>query len=132
MREPDGRVERIPGEEPAGGEPRATAGARWTRRRVLRTSALAALLTPLPSPWRGRVFASEAPEMPKIRIGIIALTDCSSIVIAHEKGFFAKEGLDVTISKEASWAAIRDKLYLGENHATHMLYGMPYASTLGL
>jgi nitrate/nitrite transport system substrate-binding protein len=110
----------------------APEGTGWTRRRVLKTSALAALLAPLPSPWHGRVFASEAPETPKIRIGIIALTDCSSIVIAHEKGFFAKEGLDVTISKEASWAAIRDKLYLGENHATHMLYGMPYASTMGL
>ena len=27
---------------------------------------------------------------------------------------------------------IRDRLTLGENHATHMLYGMPYASTIGL
>jgi nitrate/nitrite transport system substrate-binding protein len=131
MHERDDRIGRTP-KKPAREDARARAGASWTRRRVLRTSALAALLTPLPSPWRGRVFASEAPEMPKIRIGIIALTDCSSIVIAHEKDFFANEGLDVTISKEASWAAIRDKLYLGENHATHMLYGMPYASTLGL
>jgi nitrate/nitrite transport system substrate-binding protein len=40
--------------------------------------------------------------------------------------------LDVTVAKEASWAVIRDKLQLGENHATHMLYGMPYASTMGL
>jgi len=104
----------------------------WTRRRVLQSSALASLLAALPSPWRGRVFASDAPETPQIRIGIIALTDCASIVVAHEKGFFREEGLDVTISKEASWAAIRDKLYLGENHATHMLYGTPYASTLGL
>jgi len=47
-------------------------------------------------------------------------------VIAYEKGFFQEQGLDVTISKEASWAVIRDKLQLGENHATHMLYGMPY------
>jgi nitrate/nitrite transport system substrate-binding protein len=116
----------------AAGDPPRASGTGWTRRRVLATSALATLLAPLPSPWRGRVWASDAPETPKIRIGIIALTDCSSIVIAHEKGFFAKEGLDVTVAKEASWAAIRDKLYLGENHATHMLYGMPYASSIGL
>jgi nitrate/nitrite transport system substrate-binding protein len=34
------------------------------------------------------------------------------------------------ISKEASWAVIRDKLSMGENQA--MLIGMPIASTLGL
>jgi nitrate/nitrite transport system substrate-binding protein len=103
-----------------------------TRRRFLQTSALGALVAGLPPGWRGRVYADSSPETPKIRIGIIALTDCSSIVVAHEKRFFEKEGLDVTISKEASWAVIRDKLQLGENQATHMLYGMPYASTLGL
>jgi nitrate/nitrite transport system substrate-binding protein len=90
------------------------------------------LLASLPAGWRGRVFASDAPEATKLRIGIIALTDCSSIVIGFEKGFFKAEGLDVTVSKEASWAVIRDKLQLGENQATHMLYGMPYASTMGL
>ena len=36
------------------------------------------------------------------------------------------------MSKEASWAVIRDKLSIGDNQATHMLIGMPLASTLGL
>jgi nitrate/nitrite transport system substrate-binding protein len=103
-----------------------------SRRELLKVSALGALLAQLPAPWRGRVFASDAPETPKIRIGIIALTDCSSIVLAHEKGFFKAEGIEATISKEASWAVIRDKLQLGENQATHMLFGMPFASTMGL
>ena len=67
-----------------------------------------------------------------IRFGIIALTDCSPIVIAHELGYFKKFGIESTISKEASWAVIRDKLSLGENQATHMLIGMPLASTMGL
>jgi nitrate/nitrite transport system substrate-binding protein len=93
---------------------------------------VAALLTGLPVGWTGRVFASDAPETTQLRIGIIALTDCSSIVMAYEKGFFKEQGLEVTVSKEASWAVIRDKMQLGENHATHMLYGMPYASTMGL
>ena len=65
------------------------------------------------------------PETPKIRIGIIALTDCSSIVMAHELGLFKKYGIESVISKEASWAVIRDRLTLGENQATHMLIGMP-------
>jgi len=74
----------------------------------------------------------DGPEISAIRLGIIALTDCSPIVIAKEKGFFTKHGLDVTISKGASWAAIRDGLSSGDLHGTHMLLGMPIASTMGL
>lgn len=103
-----------------------------SRRQFLKASGMAAVLAQLPVGWAGRVFASDAPETTQLRMGIIALTDCSSIVIGHEKGFFKEQGLEVTVSKEASWAVIRDKLQLGENHATHMLYGMPYASTMGL
>ncbi len=103
-----------------------------SRRQFLQVSGMAALVANLPLGWTGRVFASDAPETSQLRIGIIALTDCSSIVMAYEKEFFKEQGLDVTISKEASWAVIRDKLQLGENQATHMLYGMPYASTMGL
>jgi hypothetical protein len=87
-----------------------------SRRQFLRASGMTALLAALPTGWSGRVFASDAPETPRIRIGIIALTDCASIVMAHEKGFFKQHGLDVTVAKEASWAVIRDKLQLGENH----------------
>jgi nitrate/nitrite transport system substrate-binding protein len=77
-------------------------------------------------------LGGDGPEVTKLRIGMIALTDCSSIVIAKEKGFFAKHGLDVTVVKGASWAAIRDSLSHGDLHATHMLLGMPIASTMGL
>jgi len=71
-------------------------------------------------------------ETPDLRIGIIALTDNSPLVIAHEKGFFKKYGINATIVKGASWAAIRDSLSNGDIHATHMLTGMPIASTMGL
>lgn len=106
-----------------------------TRRTLLaRTghSALALLLTGLPRGWVGPVYAADGPETPAVRIGIIALTDCSSIVMAHELGLFKKYGIDATISKEASWAVIRDRLSLGENQASHLLLGMAYASTMGL
>lgn len=80
----------------------------------------------------GPLASSEGPEVPDLRFGIIALTDCSPIVIAHEKGFFRKYGIRSTILKQASWAAIRDALSNGDLQATHMLLGMPIASTLGL
>ncbi|HVR60309.1 MAG TPA: CmpA/NrtA family ABC transporter substrate-binding protein [Polyangia bacterium] len=77
-------------------------------------------------------WASDAPETPDLKFGIIALTDCSPIVIAHEKGLFKKYGINSTVSKGASWAAIRDALTNGDIQGTHMLTGMPIASTMGL
>src|SRR6266513_2850781 len=90
------------------------------------------LLSGLPSGWVGTAYADDSPETPNMRFGMIALTDCVPIVMAHELGYFKQFGINSVISKEASWAVIRDKLSLGENQATHMLIGMPLASTMGL
>ena len=95
-------------------------------------SSAATLMSGLPAGWVGSVYADDSPEVKAMRFGMIALTDCAPIVMAHELGYFKKFGIESTISKEASWAVIRDKLSLGENHATHMLIGMPIASTMGL
>src|SRR5581483_7752693 len=97
------------------------------RRQFLSTTAkgvgLAALLSGLPKGWIGSVFASDAPETADMKFGIIALTDCSPIVIAHEKGLFKKYGINSIVAKGANWAAIRDSLRNGDNQATHMLIG---------
>src|SRR6185369_2313599 len=105
-----------------------------TRRRFIQTatSVAAGLLAGVPKGWAGGAFADDSPETPNVRFGIIALTDCSSIVMAHELGYFKQFGINSVVSKEASWAVIRDKMNLGENQATHMLIGMPFASTMGL
>ena len=95
-------------------------------------STAAGLMLGLPTGWVGRVYADDSPETTTMRFGIIALTDCSPIVMAHELGYFKQFGINSVVSKEASWAVIRDKLSLGENQATHMLIGMPFASTMGL
>ncbi|HEY1170884.1 MAG TPA: CmpA/NrtA family ABC transporter substrate-binding protein [Verrucomicrobiae bacterium] len=107
-----------------------------SRRKFLGVSAkgltLGALFSGLPKGWVGSTYASDAPETPKLKCGIIALTDCSPFVVGSEKGFFKKYGVDVTIAKGANWAAIRDSLSSGDNQMTHMLIGMPIASTMGL
>src|SRR6185503_6233300 len=107
-----------------------------SRRSFLRASArgagAAALFGSLPRGWVGATYASDAPESPNVRFGMIALTDCSPIVIAHEKGLFKKYGVNSIVSKGANWAAIRDSLSTGDNQGTHMLIGMPIASTMGL
>src|SRR6185503_16603910 len=110
--------------------------AAFTRRQFLVQAAkgvtLGALLAGLPKGWMGTAYASDAPETAKMRFGMIALTDCSPIVIAHEKGLFKKYGIESTVAKGANWAAIRDSLSSGDNQGTHMLLGMPIASTMGL
>lgn len=100
--------------------------------RTTKAIGAAALLGGLPRGWVGSVYASDAPEVSAMKFGMIALTDCSPIVIAHEKGFFKKHGINATVAKGANWAAIRDSLSNGDNQATHMLIGMPIASTMGL
>jgi len=93
---------------------------------------LTTLFGGVPQGWVGSVYASDAPETSRMRFGMIALTDCSPIVIAHEKGLFKKYGIESTVAKGANWAAIRDSLSSGDNQGTHMLLGMPIASSMGL
>lgn len=72
-------------------------------------------------------------EKKKLNIGFIALTDCAPIVIAKEKGFFEKYGLDVHVAKEGGgWPGIQQKVISGEYDFSHALAGMPIAATLGI
>lgn len=75
--------------------------------------------------------AASAATLTSMRIGFIALTDCAPLIVAKEKGFFARHGLDVTLVREPSWANMRDKVALGALDAAHMLAPMPLAATLG-
>jgi ABC-type nitrate/sulfonate/bicarbonate transport system substrate-binding protein len=97
-------------------------------------SAAAGLMAMVPPGVRSGAWAagSDGLEKNSLTFGIIPLTDCAPIVIAHEKGFFKKHGLGTAISKEASWANIRDKVSIGALDGAHMLAGMPIAATLGV
>lgn len=106
-----------------------------SRRQFLRVSgglSAAALLSGMPSGWVGSAYASDAPEVSKLSMGIIALTDCSPLVIAHEHGLFKKYGIQSTIAKQASWAAVRDGLVNGTIQCSHLLLGIPIAEALGV
>ncbi|MDP1929815.1 MAG: CmpA/NrtA family ABC transporter substrate-binding protein, partial [Thiobacillus sp.] len=97
-------------------------------------SAAAALMTLVSPGVRQGAWAagSDAPEKPNLSIGFIPLTDCASVVMASVKGFDKKYGLTITPSKEASWAAVRDKLVNGELDAAHVLYGLIYGVQMGI
>ena len=71
-------------------------------------------------------------EKDSVRIGYNPLTDCASVVLAALLGFDRKYGLKIVLSKEASWAGVRDKLISGELDAAHALYGQIYGTHLGI
>jgi nitrate/nitrite transport system substrate-binding protein len=105
---------------------------RHTRRQFLTsTAAVVATMSPM---MRASVWAqgSDAPEKKEVKIGFIPLTDCASVVMASVKGFDKKYGVTITPSKEASWAAVRDKLVNGELDASHVLYGLIYGLQMGV
>jgi nitrate/nitrite transport system substrate-binding protein len=86
-----------------------------TRRRFLATSGAGALALAARSLVPGGAFAQGAgPEVRGTKLGYIALTDSAPLIIAKEKGLFAKYGLpDIEILKQASWGAMRDNIALG-------------------
>jgi nitrate/nitrite transport system substrate-binding protein len=109
-----------------------------SRRGFLKASAgTAALLVAARASFPGGAFAQGAgPEVTKATLGYIALIDASPLVIAKEKGFFAKHGMpDVDVSKQASWGATRDNLVLGSESngidGAHILTPMPYLISTG-
>ncbi len=101
------------------------------RRRFLQLSAMAAGAGALASMPLTTFAAGGAPEKKEVKVGFIPLTDCAPVVVAAVKGFDAKYGIKIVPSKEASWAAVRDKLLNGENDASHVLYGLIYGVQLG-
>ncbi|WP_366184452.1 CmpA/NrtA family ABC transporter substrate-binding protein [Flavobacterium ovatum] len=67
-----------------------------------------------------------------IKLGFIPLTDCSPIVMAKELGLFKKYGVEVIVTKESSWANVRDKILTGELDGAHCLYSMPFSVYTGV
>ncbi|CAN5169799.1 CmpA/NrtA family ABC transporter substrate-binding protein [soil metagenome] len=71
-------------------------------------------------------------ERNDLRLGFIPLNDCAPLVVAKELGFFEGEGLRVDLSREASWANIRDKVAVGALDGGHMLGPMTLAASMGV
>src|SRR5262245_34445671 len=109
------------------------------RRAFLKASAgTAALLGAVQTqfPFGAHVAQAAGPEVTKAILGYIALMDASPLVVAKEKGIFAKFGVpDVEVSKQASWGATRDNIVLGGDKngidGAHILTPMPYLISAG-
>ena len=79
---------------------------------------------------------ADAPEVTAAKLGFIALTDAAPLIVAQEKGLFAKYGMkDVQVIQQPSWPVTRDNIELGSDKGgidgAHILSPMPYQMTLG-
>ena len=106
-----------------------------SRRSFLKSSALTLAAANSLLPY-GAAYASGAPEVTGLKLGFIALTDSSPLIVAKEKGLFDKFGLTgVEVMKQASWGATRDNLVLGADgngiDGAHILTPMAYGLTTG-
>src|SRR5216684_2683371 len=113
---------------------RKTATKRTARRSFIKKAGAVGIMSLVPAAVRNAAWAagSDAPEKTEVKIGFIPLTDCSSVVMASVMEFDRKYGIKIIPSKEASWAAVRDKLVNGELDASHVLYGLIYGVQMGL
>lgn len=68
----------------------------------------------------------------EITAGFMPLFDSAVLVVAREMGFSAREGIELKLQRETSWANIRDRIAIGHFDVAHMLGPMPLACSLGL
>ncbi len=56
----------------------------------------------------------QTPETTKVKLGYVPIVESAPLIIAKEKGFFAKYGMtDVDVSKQANWGSARDNVEIG-------------------
>ncbi|MBW4658606.1 MAG: nitrate ABC transporter ATP-binding protein [Drouetiella hepatica Uher 2000/2452] len=78
------------------------------------------------------VIAANGLEKINLNIGFIPLTDCAPLIVAQEKGFFNKHGLEqVNLVREPSWKSVMEGVVSDRLDAAQMVAGMPLALTLG-
>ena len=77
-------------------------------------------------------IAADGLEKVNLELGFIPLTDCLPLVVAQEKGFFARHGLtQVQLRRESNWKTLETHVRQGVLDGALMVAGMPIAMTLG-
>ena len=67
-----------------------------------------------------------------LSLGFVPLLDAAPLLLAQELGYFGELGVNVRLSREVSWANIRDKLCVGTLQGAQLLAPMTISVTLGL
>jgi bicarbonate transport system substrate-binding protein len=91
--------------------------------------------TPPPEPVA--LTPETTPETTQVKLGFTPIFEAAPIIIAQEKGFFAKYGMtEVEVSKQANWGSARDNVEIGSEgggiDGGQWQMPMPYLITEGL
>jgi nitrate/nitrite transport system substrate-binding protein len=119
----------------------------WTRREFLTTAAATAAGVALfsaningnrsPSTVSAEALAVDPVvdpktlEKPNLTVGYVPVNDCAPFAIAWQKGLFRKYGLNVKLSREASWATSRDGVIFGRLDAAPVVSGAVTNARIG-
>jgi nitrate/nitrite transport system substrate-binding protein len=109
----------------------------WTRRKILQSLGIGAAAmafsgcNPAQNQTQGlpqnldieQIIKPETLEKSNLTVGFVPVNDCAPFAIAYEKGFFHKYGLNVQLSREASWANSRDGIIFGRLDASPVVCG---------
>ncbi len=100
---------------------------------VGRPTAMAAIASLFPMGAMQALAQDRQPlEKTDLSLGFLPITCATPLVAADPLGFYARQGLKVTLNRTAGWAVVRDKTLAAEFDASHMLSPMPLAITMGL
>ena len=107
------------------------------RRRFLQAvganTARAAIASVLPLGAMQAMAQEKAPlEKKDLKLGFIAITCATPLIMADPLGFYRRQGLSVQLNKTACWAPTRAKMINKAHHASHSLSPMPIAISMGL
>uniref|UniRef100_UPI00262A890C ABC transporter substrate-binding protein n=1 Tax=uncultured Sphingomonas sp. TaxID=158754 RepID=UPI00262A890C len=67
----------------------------------------------------------------RVRIGFLPLVDAALPILARERGFAEAQGLAIELVRDATWAAVRDRLLYGHSDAAHLVAPLAIATALG-
>ena len=76
-------------------------------------------------------WAAGPVEQAELVFGFIKLTDMAPLAVAHEKGYFAEEGLDVLLEAQSNWNQLVQGVIDGTLDGAHMLAPQPLAARIG-
>ena len=71
-------------------------------------------------------------EKTEVQVGFIPILCAAPLILAHARGIFEKNGLQVSLSRAPGWGGIKELIAYGEIDAAHMLSPMPLACNLGI
>ena len=71
-------------------------------------------------------------EKPEVNMAFIPILCSAPLLYAKTHGYFARNGLDVTLTPAPGWSGVKDLLAFGHTDAAHLLSPMPLAIRQGL